>query len=162
MDCVERYRISQIKSAQFGTRSARKNESTKNDNVEAAEVTDDSDKDETMHVVLLYKSQVLFIFCKIDNDEATTTQLSEATPCLGVKNEEGFLGECKENSSCSEFSSESLHCLFPSEICCRKEVTVRGIIESRPGELNDISARQYEDLNKKGCVQIISNRLSTV
>ena len=48
MDCVERYRISQIKSAQFGTRSARKNESTKNDNVEAAEVTDDSDKDETM------------------------------------------------------------------------------------------------------------------
>ena len=60
MDCVERYRISRIKSAQFGTRSAKKNDSTENDNVEAAEVTDDSDKDETM--LYCYMSLKFYFF----------------------------------------------------------------------------------------------------
>ena len=84
-----------------------------------------------------------------DNDEN-----NKATPCLGVNIKEGFIGECKKSSSCSEVSSESLNCLF-STVCCKKMVTVRtrriGVPENRPSDINENSSRQFEDLNQDKC-----------
>ena len=80
----------------------------------------------------------------------------KAIPCLGVSSQEGFIGECKKSSSCSEVSSESLNCLF-STVCCKKVVTVRtrriGVPENKPSEINENgnSSRQFEDLNQVNC-----------
>ena len=78
----------------------------------------------------------------------------KAIPCLGVSSQEGFIGECKKSSSCSEVSSESLNCLF-STVCCKKMVTVRtrriGVPGDRPSDINENSSRQFEDLNQDKC-----------
>ena len=76
---------------------------------------------------------------------------NQATPCLGVSDKEGFIGECKKSSSCAEVFSESLNCLF-STVCCKKLVGVRDLLPgARPREINGIRPRQFEDVNQDNC-----------
>ena len=79
----------------------------------------------------------------------------QRTPCLGVINKEGFLGECKKSSSCAEVSSNSVNCLF-STVCCKKIESLLSnlrpsIPRSRPNIDEVRNFRQYEDLNEESC-----------
>ena len=76
----------------------------------------------------------------------------EVIPCLGVSGKEGFIGECKKSTNCAEVFSESHNCLFLT-VCCKKVVTVRSpsIPGSRPSDINEVSSRQFEDLNRENC-----------
>ena len=83
-----------------------------------------------------------------ENDEEN----NQVIPCLGVSGKEGFIGECKKSTNCAEVFSESHNCLFLT-VCCKKVVTVRSpsIPGSRPSDINEVSSRQFEDLNRENC-----------
>ena len=100
------------------------------------------------------KQPVQIISRSAQEDDENIQDKGQGTPCLGVINKEGFLGECKKSSSCAEVSSDSVNCLF-STVCCKKIEIVRrriGVPRSRPSDINAVrNFRQYEDLNEESC-----------